>query len=71
MVVVPATNPETLPVLFTTATDVLLLAHVPPVVRSVNATAKPSHTCVGPTIDVGNGFTVTVASVIQPVVGKV
>ena len=68
--VVPPATPVTTPVPETTvATAVLLLVHEPPP-ASVSAVVNPGHTFVVPVIDDGNGLTVTVVFVVQPV-GKV
>ena len=48
----------------------LLLLQVPPPGASVNAVVVPAHMEVAPIIGPGNGLTVNVASVVQPV-GKV
>ena len=71
MVVVPVLIPVTTPVLPTLATEVLLLAQVPPVVVSVSVMAEPTHTVAGPLMipAVGAGSTVTLCtevSVPQP-----
>jgi hypothetical protein len=63
-VVAPVTVPEERP---TEATDVLPLLHVPPVVVFPNDTVKPAHTVSVPDISDGNGFTVMVVIMIQPV----
>jgi hypothetical protein len=51
------------------ATDVLLLAQVPPP-ASESVIAVPAQTTPGPEMDDGNGFTVNKTDVLQPV-GKV
>ena len=49
------------------ASEVLLLDQVPPGVPSVKAVVEPTHTFITPVIPDGNGVTVTVEDVIQPV----
>ena len=53
--------PDTVPVLPTVATEILLLVHVPPDAVSFNAVAEPTHTLPVPVIEPakGNGSTVT------------
>jgi hypothetical protein len=62
----PVTTPVVDPI---AATVVLLLLQVPPP-ASLSVVVKPEHTASVPSIAVGNGFTVTIAVIIQ-VVGKV
>ena len=57
----PATRPDTLPLLLTVATVGALELHVPPVVMSVNATLKPAQTGALPVMEEGRAFTVTTA----------
>jgi hypothetical protein len=70
MIVVPAVTPETIPVLFTVATDGVLLAHVPPEVVLLSVVVVPAHNVPVPEIaaTVGNGLivTVVVTVVLQP-----
>ena len=63
---VPATRPDTRPVLPMVATVGTLELHVPPVVISVKAIAKPAQTGVLPVIEEGAGFTVTMTDEEQP-----
>ena len=49
------------------ATDVVLLLHVPPVLRSVNTIVEPAHTGVEPDMADGNELTVTTVVAEQPV----
>lgn len=62
---VPLAMPDTCPVAFTVATDVLLLLHTPPAIASVRFVLLPAHIVVGvPVIGAGNagsGFIVTIA----------
>lgn len=69
MVVVPAATPVTTPEVFTVATAVLLLLHVPPDTVLVRATVRPVHTLVEPEIvpAVGAGLIVTGVILIHPV----
>jgi hypothetical protein len=68
IVVVPGTIPDTIPVdEVTVATDVLLLAHVPPVDVLPNVVVKPWQTVDEPVIVAGSGLTVTTAALIHPV----
>lgn len=65
----PAKMPHTIPDEVPTVAIVgLLMLHEPPVVRSLNVVHIPSHTEVVPVIAAGNGFTVTFAVALQPVV---
>jgi hypothetical protein len=59
IMVVPGEIPHTVPVLPTLATPALLLAHVPPAVRSLRLEQDPTHTLSVPLISDGSGFTVT------------
>jgi len=43
------------------------LLHKPPGVASVSSAVNPAHTSAVPPIEAGNGFTVTIVVVIQPV----
>jgi len=71
MTEVPPDTPVTTPVPATTvAIAGVALLHVPPAVASANVLVKPMHTVVVPVITAGNGLTVTVAVLKQPV-GKV
>jgi hypothetical protein len=69
IVALPALPPVTVPVVFTLATVLLLLFHVPPATASVNAMVKPEHTVEGPAIETGVPVTVIVVvlAVPQPV----
>jgi hypothetical protein len=60
-VVDPVVTPDTIPEVPTVATEVVLLAHVPPVGVPVNVIKEPLHTHENPVIAVGIGFTVTSA----------
>jgi len=64
---VPAVTPVTTPVLPTAATPELLLLHVPPDVVSVSAVVVPVQTVLLPVIALGDGLTVIVVVVKQPV----
>ena len=71
MIVVPAAIPVAIPVPGPiVATNGLPLPQVPPGVASANVVVKPTHTDSVPVMAAGNGFTVTMAVLIQPV-GKV
>jgi hypothetical protein len=61
----PVNSPEVKPM---DAITVLLLAHVPPVVASVNVVVAPAQMLVVPTIFEGVGFTVTVVLVEHPLI---
>jgi hypothetical protein len=64
---VPADTPTTLPLVDpTVATEVLLLVHVPPEVRSVSVLEDPTQTLVVPAMAAGSAFTVT-GAVTKPV----
>jgi hypothetical protein len=66
MVVVPGIIPVTTPVaLFTVATAVLLLLHVPPVMALVSVVVVPGHICVSPIL-VTRVFTVAIIVVNIP-----
>jgi hypothetical protein len=60
----PATVPEDNP---TVATVVLLLLHVPPLVKFPSVVVNPEQTVAVPEIPDGNGFVVTGLLVEQPV----
>lgn len=62
--VIALTNPVPEPIV---AILVLLLSHEPPLVISVSKEVLPMQSDVGPVIDAGNGFTVIVNVVRQPV----
>ena len=49
------------------AMPVALLLHVPPVIASLNAVVRPEHMLRVPRIAVGNGLTVTIVVITQPV----
>jgi hypothetical protein len=71
IVVVPAATPVTTPVEDTTvATPVALLLHVPPEVVLLKVEADPTQTDVLPVMaaKAGNGFTVTVITLLLSVV---
>ena len=55
--------PNTLPILFMVATDVLLLLHVPPGVASLSIPELLIQIAVFPVIAAGRAFTVTVVVV--------
>jgi hypothetical protein len=59
----PVTTPEPEP---TVAIAVLLLLHVPPP-PSLSVVVAPTHTFVVPDMEDGNGFTVSLLVVLQPV----
>ena len=59
--------PVNIPVLPTDAIPEALLLHTPPPVTSVSAVVSPEHTFKVPVIFAGNGLTVTIAVMIQPV----
>ena len=50
--------------------EVLVTPHTPPTVGSLKLIEEPAHTEFAPAMTPGNGFTVTVAVLMQPV-GKV
>ena len=60
----PVTTPVKDPML---AVPVELLLHVPPAVASVNVVVSPEQTLRVPSIAVGNGLTVTIVVITQPV----
>jgi hypothetical protein len=67
MVVVPASMPVSMPepaVMVPIAG--VLLDHVPPAGLPVRAVVEPSHTCIGPLMPVGKGFTTIVIDLVQP-----
>ena len=71
MVSDPAATPVTIPVEApTVANAVLLLVQVEVPVASVSVVVKPTHTLFEPPIEAGNGLTVTITELRQPV-GKV
>jgi hypothetical protein len=63
---VPGAIPFVTPVELTVATDVLLLAHVPPGVRLFNIVALPWQTDVLPVIG-NSALTLTVIVAVQPI----
>jgi hypothetical protein len=68
IIAVPEDTPVTTPVpLITVAIPVLALAHVPPVVPSVNVMVEPTQTGDDPGIVDGVVLTVTMVVVVQPV----
>ena len=68
MVDVPPRSPATTPVVApTVATEVLLLAHVPPPTTLEYTTDKPSHTVLNPVMADGVRLTVTIVVELQPV----
>lgn len=68
MVGVPVPTPVTIPELVpAVACEVLLLLHVPPEVPSLNVIVAPMHTADAPVIAAGDGLTVIVAALTQPV----
>ena len=63
----PGVTPNTAPdVALITATDGLLLAHVPPVVLLLNVVADPAQTVPDPMMPGGTGFTVTARVLLHP-----
>ena len=64
---VPTLFPVTIPVADAMIACVLLLLQVPPDAASVKCVVNPRQTPRTPLIAPGNGFTVTIAIVIQPV----
>lgn len=68
---VPADTPVTAPDVEFTVTWALGLLHVPPPAVPVKVTVEPTHTLLGPVIDVGIGITVMVVVVVHPVLPKV
>ena len=64
---VPADTPLTIPVGPTVATDVGILDHRPPVVRSLSGVVALTQTCGIPVIARGEGLTVIVVFIVQPV----
>jgi hypothetical protein len=70
MVDVPDIIADTTPVLDIVATVVLVDTHTPPAVVLESVIVSPSHTCVGPAILAGRGFTTTPA-VVRHEVGNV
>ena len=68
MIGLPADTPVTTPVVEpTVANPVLLLLQVPPPVISLNIVVEPVQTLAVPVMAAGNGLTVMIAVVIQPV----
>jgi hypothetical protein len=68
IMLVPAARPLTIPVSEPmVATDNALLLHVPPSEVLLNVPVAPAHTLREPPIADGNGLTVTVSVVEQPV----
>jgi hypothetical protein len=63
--VTPVTIPEAAPIV---AMLVLPLSHVPPAEASVSVVVRPIHTVAVPPMDAGNGLTVTIVVVVQPLV---
>jgi hypothetical protein len=70
IVAVPIPAPDTIPLLFIVATNVLLLAQVPPVAASANGIVVPMHRLAAPVTGSGSGFTVTTALTEQPAGGE-
>ena len=66
--VTPVTTP---PPLVTVATAGRLELHVPPALASLNVVVKPIHTFMLPVMVAGNGLTVMIAILAQPVAGSV
>jgi hypothetical protein len=64
MVVVPAATPVTIPVLLMVATDVTLLAHVPPVTVLESVIKLPAQTDEGPVMLPKVGVVATVIGVV-------
>ncbi len=64
---VPEAIPVTLPVPLIVATEVVPLAHVPPVLASVNVIAEPAQTGTEPKMAKGSELTVTTVVTEQPV----
>ena len=64
---VPTDPPVTIPVEPILDIPGALLLHIPPPVASVSEVVKPEHTEVVPNMPVGNGFTVTMVVMLQPV----
>ena len=71
MVGVPAAIPVTTPEVLTEPSPMLLLLQVPVPGVEPSAVVKPTHTDGVPVIAVGNGLTVTIMVVVQPVTGNV
>ena len=63
----PVAVPVTRPPVDTVATEVLLLLQLPEAEPSLRLVVDPWHTAATPSIDDGNGFTVTIADVWHPV----
>ena len=59
--------PLTTPVPVTVAVEGLAVDQVPPGEASANVIVAPAHTCVGPVMADGTGYTVTVSVAVQPV----
>jgi hypothetical protein len=67
---VPADKPLIMPlVLPMSATEVVPLIHVPPMVMSDNVAVEPSHITGTPDIEAGTGFTV-ITLVVKQLVGS-
>ena len=62
--VTPVTRPEDDP---TVMMLVLPLLHVPPAMRSLNKVVVPRQIVVLPLMEEGNGLTVTLLEMVQPV----
>jgi hypothetical protein len=60
-------RPDTTPPVLTEPTAGLLLLHVPPLVPSESGVVEPIHTAGVPVMGDGEGCTVTVTLVLQPV----
>jgi hypothetical protein len=63
----PAVIPVTTPVVPTTATEVVLLLHVPAAGVALKVVVDPSQTTAEPPTAEGNELTVTKARAVQPV----
>jgi hypothetical protein len=59
----PTNSPDEEPIM---PIDVLVLSHVPPAGELVSVIVSPTHTGTTPPIAAGNGLTVTVMKVSQP-----
>ena len=75
MLALPEETPDTTPVLFTAATEVLLLLQVPPVTTSLSVVDEPAHMALLPVMvpETGNGLTVAsllATEVPQPLVTR-
>ena len=67
---VPAVIPFIIPVDPIVATALVLVAHVPPFVTSLNDVANPEQTLAVPEIAFGRAFTVIIEVALQPVGSK-